>query len=137
MWRAVCPSYLTAHVAPFTRACPPFLLPWSWLGPFVPHVGLRVPPPAARATRAFPKRKRPASFLAGRFVGAVTAGDQWCLLSSITGRVSNWWYGGGEDSVHSNVVAPSPQGLSGAFLPAASDQIRLMKKITMPSAMIS
>ncbi|PAV66838.1 hypothetical protein WR25_14826 [Diploscapter pachys] len=35
--------------------------------------------------------------------------------------VSNWWYGGGEDSVHSSVVAPSPQGLSGAFGPAISE----------------
>ncbi len=55
---------------------------------------------------------------------------------SIRGSVSNWWNGGGEDKVHSSVVAPSPHGLSSAFLPAISDQIRLMKKITMPAAMI-
>src|SRR5690606_2354855 len=30
------------------------------------------------------------------------------------GRVENWWNGGGEDSVHSSVVAPSPHGLSAA-----------------------
>src|SRR5690242_15813150 len=54
----------------------------------------------------------------------------------IVGRVENWWNGGGLDRVHSNVVAPSPQGLSGAFLPAASDQMRLMKKIPM-AAMVT
>ena len=27
----------------------------------------------------------------------------------MTGSVSNWWNGGGLDSVHSSVVAPSPQ----------------------------
>lgn len=31
------------------------------------------------------------------------------------GSVSNVWNGGGEDSVHSSVVAPAPQGLSAAF----------------------
>ena len=30
------------------------------------------------------------------------------------GSVSNWWNGGGEDSVHSSVVAPAPQGLLAA-----------------------
>ena len=30
------------------------------------------------------------------------------------GSTSNWWNGGGEDSVHSSVVAPSPHGLSPA-----------------------
>ena len=58
------------------------------------------------------------------------------IAQSIFGSVSNWWNGGGELSVHSSVVAPSPQGLSGAFLPAASDQIRLMKKMPMPAAII-
>ena len=28
---------------------------------------------------------------------------------SIFGKVENWWNGGGLDSVHSSVVAPSPQ----------------------------
>ena len=55
---------------------------------------------------------------------------------SIFGRVSNWWYGGGEEIVHSSVVAPSPQGLSPAGLPATIDQIRLTKNTTMPAAMI-
>src|SRR5580704_8448490 len=32
----------------------------------------------------------------------------------ISGRVSNWWKGGGEGSVHSSVVAPAPQGLAPA-----------------------
>ena len=32
----------------------------------------------------------------------------------ITGSVLNWWNGGGEDSVHSSVVAPAPHGLSPA-----------------------
>ncbi len=30
------------------------------------------------------------------------------------GKVLNWWKGGGDDSVHSSVVAPSPHGLSAA-----------------------
>ena len=38
-----------------------------------------------------------------------------CPVSTTRGRVSNWWYGGGEDRVHSSVVAPSPHGLSAAF----------------------
>ena len=33
----------------------------------------------------------------------------------ILGRVLNWWNGGGDESVHSSVVAPSPHGLSAAF----------------------
>ena len=35
--------------------------------------------------------------------------DQCAAAVSITGSVSNWWNGGGDDSVHSSVVAPSPQ----------------------------
>src|SRR4051812_7006941 len=31
------------------------------------------------------------------------------------GSSLNWWKGGGEDRVHSRVVAPTPQGLSGAL----------------------
>src|SRR5262249_19188361 len=40
----------------------------------------------------------------------------------IRGSCSHWWYGGGEDSCHSRVVAPSPHGLSPArrFLEKAS-----------------
>ena len=49
----------------------------------------------------------------------------------MTGKVSNWWNGGGLDRVHSSVVAPSPHGLPGAFLPAPSDQMMLIKKMTM------
>ena len=30
------------------------------------------------------------------------------------GSTSNWWNGGGDDSVHSSVVAPAPHGLSAA-----------------------
>ncbi len=36
---------------------------------------------------------------------------------SICGGVSKVWNGGGEVSVHSNVSAPSPQGLFGQSLP--------------------
>jgi len=32
----------------------------------------------------------------------------------ISGSVSYWWNGGGDGSVHSNVVAPGPQGLAAA-----------------------
>src|SRR6185437_4904196 len=31
------------------------------------------------------------------------------------GSTSNWWNGGGEGSVHSSVVAPTPHGLSAAW----------------------
>ena len=55
---------------------------------------------------------------------------------SIFGSVSDWWNGGGLLSVHSSVVAPSPHGLPGAFLPAISDQTTLTKKIAMPEAII-
>src|SRR5215203_7375528 len=30
------------------------------------------------------------------------------------GKVSNWWKGGGDGSVHSSVVAPAPHGLAAA-----------------------
>jgi hypothetical protein len=30
------------------------------------------------------------------------------------GKVSNWWKGGGDGSVHSSVVAPAPHGLPAA-----------------------
>ena len=33
------------------------------------------------------------------------------------GKVSNWWNGGGEDSVHSRVSAPSPHGFATSFFP--------------------
>ena len=36
------------------------------------------------------------------------------LVYCTFGSTSNWWKGGGEDSVHSSVVAPGPQGLSAA-----------------------
>ena len=75
-------------------------------------------------------------------------GPPWCFQSgpnlihwsrlpqSIFGSVSNWWYGGGLDRVHSSVVAPSPHGLSGALRPAASDQNRLMKNSPMLATVI-
>src|SRR3546814_854836 len=39
---------------------------------------------------------------------------------AIRGSSLNWWSGGGLDSVHSSVVAPSPHGLSAAFFPATN-----------------
>ncbi len=56
-----------------------------------------------------------------RRIGGSLARSVFAPVYSMTGRVSNWWYGGGEDSVHSSVVAPSPQGLSGALGPASSE----------------
>ena len=51
------------------------------------------------------------------------------------GSVSNWWNGGGEDSVHSSVVAPSPHGLSPArrFLRGRPRRRRRRRRAT-PSA---
>src|SRR3546814_232557 len=43
------------------------------------------------------------------------------LYQAIRGSSLNWWNGGGLDSVHSSVVAPSPHGLSAARLPATSE----------------
>ena len=41
--------------------------------------------------------------------------EGWSVISAVMrGKVSNWWNGGGEDKVHSSVVAPGPQGLSPA-----------------------
>ena len=48
----------------------------------------------------------------------------------IRGSTLNWWNGGGEDSVHSSVVAPGPHGLS------AARSLR-MKARTMPKKKIS
>jgi hypothetical protein len=48
----------------------------------------------------------------------------------IRGSVSNWWNGGGDESVHSSVVAPTPHGL----LPAT---LFLTKASTMPKKKIS
>ena len=39
------------------------------------------------------------------------------------GSVLNWWNGGGEDSVHSSVVAPGPHGLSGRLLLAQIERV--------------
>ena len=115
-----------------------------------PAVHVRVPrsaaeaalPPLAPAKPApsdgFGYANPPAGLRRGRAL-ARPAACKPCLRASpqsIFGRVSNWWNGGGLDRVHSSVVAPSPQGLSGACLPASSDQITLTKKIAMPAAMI-
>src|SRR3546814_4893360 len=81
--------------------------------------GDEAPPDSKTPARGFPRRRDGPEPLAA--------------AQSIFGSVSNWWYGGGLGSVHSSVVAPSPHGLSAAFLPAASDKIRLMKKTTMPT----
>src|SRR5689334_13804021 len=37
-----------------------------------------------------------------------------CRRYLITGRTSNWWNAGGDESVHSRVVAPAPHGLAAA-----------------------
>src|SRR3546814_6431418 len=44
------------------------------------------------------------------------------LAYLITGSFSYWWNGGGEDSVHSSVVAPSPHGLSATFFLRRSEE---------------
>src|SRR3954466_1158459 len=36
------------------------------------------------------------------------------FLYFTNGNVSNWWKGGGDGSVHSSVVAPSPHGFGAA-----------------------
>ena len=54
---------------------------------------------------------------------AVAAGASGCLNMAydsdmaylIRGSSLNWWKGGGDGSVHSSVVAPTPQGLSAAL----------------------
>ncbi len=43
-----------------------------------------------------------------------------CGRHLMTGRVLNWWNGGGEGSVHSSVVADAPHGLSAARRLAAN-----------------
>ena len=60
--------------------------------------------------------------------------QQTVKLQSIFGSVEYWWNGGGLGSVHWSVIAP--HGLAGAFLPAASDQNRLTKKIATPAIVI-
>ena len=52
----------------------------------------------------------------------------------IRGKISNWWKGGGEDSVHSRVVAPAPQGLSAAFSFRQKAKIIPAKNTTKPVA---
>src|SRR6516225_6826571 len=46
---------------------------------------------------------------AAPFSGAVQV-----VIYCTRGSVSNWWNGGGDDSVHSSVVAPAPHGLLAA-----------------------
>jgi hypothetical protein len=48
--------------------------------------------------------------------------------------VVNWWNGGGEDSVHSSVVAPAPQGLPAAFSFRQNAKIIPAKNTTKPVA---
>ena len=51
----------------------------------------------------------------------------------ILGSSLNWWNGGGDDSVHSRVVAPGPHGLAAAFSLRAKATPMPMKKIRRPS----
>src|SRR5690348_14749972 len=46
----------------------------------------------------------------------------------MTGNSSYVWKGGGEGSIHSKVVAPSPQGLAAAFRPARKVWKRMKTK---------
>src|SRR5215467_6195106 len=50
----------------------------------------------------------------------------------IRGSVSNWWNGGGDDSVHSSVVAPTPHGLLPATRFFTKASIRPKKKMITP-----
>ena len=52
----------------------------------------------------------------------------------IRGKTSNWWKDGGEDSVHSRVVAPAPQGLPAAFSFRQNAKIIPAKNTTKPMA---
>ena len=47
---------------------------------------------------------------ATRFLEGARRGLPYCTR----GSTSNWWKGGGDDSVHSSVVAPAPHGLASA-----------------------
>src|SRR6478735_5340369 len=51
----------------------------------------------------------------------------------IRGNTSNWWYGGGEGSVHSSVVAPAPHGLFGALTFCMKARVIPKKKIRTPT----
>ena len=48
------------------------------------------------------------------------------------GNSSKVWNGGGEDTVHSKVVAPSPHGFCSAFFFLAKAYKRLIKKTAKP-----
>src|SRR3979490_2068802 len=48
------------------------------------------------------------------------------------GSTSNWWNGGGDDSVHSSVVAPAPHGLSAACSLRTKASITPQMKISTP-----
>ncbi len=52
----------------------------------------------------------------------------------IRGSCSHWWNGGGEDSCHSSVLAPSPQGLSPATRFFAKASATQKRKISTPTA---
>src|SRR5262245_29351679 len=63
-------------------------------------------------------------------------GAQECAPRSVAyctrGSVSNWWKGGGDDSVHSSVVAPAPHGLAPASRFFAKASNTPYRKISTP-----
>jgi hypothetical protein len=52
----------------------------------------------------------------------------------IRGKMSYWWKGGGDGSVHSRLVAPAPQGLPAAFSFRQKAKIIPAKNTTKPVA---
>jgi hypothetical protein len=50
------------------------------------------------------------------------------------GNVRYWWNGGGDDNVHSSVIAPAPHGLSAAFSLRMKAYTRPAKNTTKPTA---
>jgi len=57
-----------------------------------------------------------------------------CWSPLIRGSVSKQWNGGGEDSVHSSVVAPSPHGFASACRFFANATAIPAKKTRTPRA---
>ena len=85
---------------------------------------------------AYPKAEgRPFRGKSGPPFG-MSARDQ-CSSPLTTGSSLNWWVGGGEDRVHSRVVAPSPHGLATPGRRRMAASASMTRKTSTPTAVIA
>ncbi|VTO11897.1 Uncharacterised protein [Brevundimonas vancanneytii] len=89
---------------------------------------------AGRSIMVIKREGRPSGY--GRAASpSLSDTDQW-LSALTTGSSLNWWCGGGEDRVHSSVVAPSPHGLASALRRRMADSTSSTRNTPTPMMVI-